>query len=70
LGYAKSRGIKVQKFPIAENIKLKDREILTVNHCFEILLRKWMGYSWRKALEDTIPSRKWMSVDEWNLQVK
>lgn len=39
---------------------------MTVNHCFEILLRKWMGFSWRESLEKTLPPRKWMSIDEWN----
>jgi tRNA (guanine9-N1)-methyltransferase len=66
LGYAMSKGIKCQKFPITENIKLKGRTVLTVNQCFEIMLRKWMGFTWRKSLEDTIPGRKWMSIDEWN----
>lgn len=64
LGYALSQGIKVQRFPINENIKIKDRTILTVNQSFEIMQRKLMGYSWKKALEDTIPCRKWATEEE------
>ena len=63
LDKAKKLGIKTMKFPIEKNIKLNSRTILAVNHCVEILLRLRDGKTWRKSLEETIPKRKWQSID-------
>jgi len=55
---AVEEGIEVKRLPISKYVKLGSSSILTVNHVFEILVRKFNGESWKVAFENTIPKRK------------
>lgn len=50
--------IKSLKFPLRKYVKLKGSPILTVNQCFEILLRLHNKEGWEETLLKTIPGRK------------
>lgn len=50
--------IKAVKFPLRKYVKLSGSPILTVNQCFEILLRLYNKEGWENTLLKTIPGRK------------
>src|SRR3990167_8390199 len=57
-GKAASLGIRVERFPLSKHISLKSSAILSINHSFEILVRKYNGQEWGQLLKEAIPERK------------
>ncbi|XP_077999546.1 uncharacterized protein LOC144452339 [Glandiceps talaboti] len=57
-------GIAHAQLPISDYVKLKSRNVMTVNHVFEILLRYTQFKDWKKAFYHVIPQRKRASDDE------
>ncbi|KAI9141052.1 guanine-1-methyltransferase-domain-containing protein [Paraphysoderma sedebokerense] len=55
---AKEMGIHHAKLPISEFVSLASRKVLTVNHCFEIMLKYLVNEDWEKAFLEVIPKRK------------
>ena len=64
LNKAKDLNIKTQRFPIGQYIQLKTSAILSINHSFELLMRKLNGESWQDAVKNTIPARKIQAGEE------
>lgn len=57
--FAIKHGIRMERLPINEYIKMDGRHVLTINHVAEILIRLCNnGSNWGKALVETIPPRK------------
>lgn len=56
--FAEKHGIRMERLPIAENIVMDGRHVLTINHVAEILIRVANGKDWATALVETIPQRK------------
>lgn len=56
--FALEHGIRMERLPIAENITMEGRHVLTINHVAEILIRVANGADWATALIETIPPRK------------
>lgn len=57
--FALKHGIRMERLPISEHIKMDGRQVLTINHVAEILIRFCNnGADWGRALVDTIPARK------------
>ena len=56
--FAEKHGIRMERLPIAENIVMDGRHVLTINHVAEILIRVANGKDWATALIETIPQRK------------
>ena len=55
---AMDHGLKTARLPIDEYMKLDGRQVLTVNHVCEIMV-KWLEYGdWGKAFMEVIPRRK------------
>lgn len=57
-GKAASLGIPMARFPLNQYISLKTSAILSINHSFEILVRKYNGQSWEETVKASIPERK------------
>jgi tRNA (guanine9-N1)-methyltransferase len=55
---AVERGIATARLPIDEHLDMATRRVLTVNHVFEIMLRRYAGQQWPQLLLDVIPARK------------
>ena len=56
---AKEKGIGHARLPIGENIDMKTRKVLTIDHVFKILAAVGSeGKSWKDALLETLPERK------------
>lgn len=68
LNKATSLNIKTQRFPIGQFIQLKTSAILSINHSFELLMRKLNGESWQDAVKNTIPARKIQTEEQEELQ--
>ncbi|KAH0786503.1 tRNA methyltransferase 10 A [Histomonas meleagridis] len=56
--FALKNNIRMERLPISEHIKMEGRQVLTINHVAEILVRVGNGLSWGEALVQTIPQRK------------
>jgi tRNA (guanine9-N1)-methyltransferase len=56
--FAESHNIRMERLPIQEHITMDGRQVLTINHVAEILIRVANGNDWGKALLETIPARK------------
>ena len=56
--FALEHGIRMERLPIAENIVMDGRHVLTINHVAEILIRVANGKDWATAMVETIPQRK------------
>jgi len=56
---AQEMGISHARFPIDENIDLKTRKVLTIDHVFTVLSGvASQGKTWKEALLETLPKRK------------
>uniref|UniRef100_A0A1L8DBT9 tRNA (guanine(9)-N(1))-methyltransferase n=1 Tax=Nyssomyia neivai TaxID=330878 RepID=A0A1L8DBT9_9DIPT len=55
---AEEKGLKHARLPLSENVVMKTRTVLTINHVFEILLRVTEKSSWKDAILSVIPMRK------------
>ncbi|XP_050434569.1 tRNA methyltransferase 10 homolog A [Adelges cooleyi] len=62
LKVAESLGVAHARLPITENIDMKTRKILTINHVYEVLSKVVSGNSWKEALLSTLPKRKIFSA--------
>jgi tRNA (guanine9-N1)-methyltransferase len=56
--FAREHGIRMERLPIREFISMEGRQVLTINHVVEVLVRVANGVPWKKALLQTIPARK------------
>ena len=56
--FAMEHGIRMERLPIQEYIKMEGRKVLTVNTVAEILVRVANGEGWGNALCHSIASRK------------
>nr|CAB3267255.1 tRNA methyltransferase 10 homolog A-like [Phallusia mammillata] len=55
---ADENGIVTARLPLEENIDIKTRRVLTVNHVFEILLAYRETKSWKEAILKIMPQKK------------
>ena len=55
--WAVSKGVQTAKFPIDKYISVKRRNVLNVNHVFEIMMKVAADGNWQKALEEYMPDR-------------
>ncbi|EDQ92946.1 uncharacterized protein MONBRDRAFT_1950, partial [Monosiga brevicollis MX1] len=58
LKLANERGIAHARLPISEYVSMASRQVLTVNHVFEILVEYLDHRDWKKAFFSVIPARK------------
>lgn len=58
LDKANDQNIATARLPISAHVKLATSAILTINQCYEIILRKYNGESWLQAITKAIPARK------------
>ncbi|XP_033108169.1 tRNA methyltransferase 10 homolog A-like isoform X2 [Anneissia japonica] len=56
--YALDRGWEHAQLPIGDNIQMKSRKVLAVNHVFEILLQFVQCNDWLQTISKVIPLRK------------
>nr|CAG4642025.1 EOG090X0D3U [Eurycercus lamellatus] len=52
------KGFHHARLPISENIDLKTRRVLTIDHVFNIMVNICNGQSWKEALLNVLPARK------------
>jgi hypothetical protein len=65
LNKAKEHGIRTAKLPIGRYLaSLPTRKVLTVNQCFEILVKWVETKDWEEALYTVIPKRKFQAGDK------
>uniref|UniRef100_A0A1B0CQC6 tRNA (guanine(9)-N(1))-methyltransferase n=1 Tax=Lutzomyia longipalpis TaxID=7200 RepID=A0A1B0CQC6_LUTLO len=55
---AEEKGLRHARLPLNENVVIKTRTVLTINHVFEILLRVTEKSSWKDAILSVLPMRK------------
>ncbi|GAB0093466.1 tRNA methyltransferase 10 homolog A [Sergentomyia squamirostris] len=61
---ATDRGVRHARLPLNENVVIKTRTVLTINHVFEILLRVTEKKTWKEAIMSVLPMRKGAKVKE------
>ncbi|KAH6914780.1 guanine-1-methyltransferase-domain-containing protein [Coprinopsis sp. MPI-PUGE-AT-0042] len=65
LNKAKELGVRTAKLPIGSYLShLPTRKVLTVNQCFEILVKWVETKSWEEALYSVIPKRKFQTGEK------
>ncbi|KAJ2917490.1 hypothetical protein MD484_g2953, partial [Candolleomyces efflorescens] len=65
LNKAKEHGVRTAKLPIGRYLaSLPTRKVLTVNQCFEILVKWVETKDWEEALYTVIPKRKFQAGDK------
>ncbi|KAJ2921179.1 hypothetical protein H1R20_g15916, partial [Candolleomyces eurysporus] len=65
LNKAKEHGVRTAKLPIGRYLaSLPTRKVLTVNQCFEILVKWVETKDWEEALYAVIPKRKFQAGDK------
>ncbi|TFK25920.1 hypothetical protein FA15DRAFT_549526, partial [Coprinopsis marcescibilis] len=65
LNKAKEHGIRTAKLPIGRYLSnLPTRKVLTVNQCFEILLKWVETKDWEESLYSVIPKRKFQGAEK------
>lgn len=57
-GEAEKYGLRTARFPIDQYMQLASSQVLTVNQCFDIMLKYAETKSWKEAVETVIPKRK------------
>nr|CAG4647385.1 EOG090X0D3U [Megafenestra aurita] len=55
---AQEKGLQHGRLPIGENIDLKTRKVLTIDHVFNIMVNICNGQTWKDALLQVLPARK------------
>ncbi|GIL92228.1 hypothetical protein Vretimale_18460 [Volvox reticuliferus] len=55
---AQASGIATARLPISRHVQLSSREVLTVNHVFQILVEYYARRDWASALDFVMPKRK------------
>ena len=55
---ATAAGIRTARLPLGEHVQLASRQVLAVNHVFELLLRVAQGEGWPEAIMAVLPPRK------------
>ncbi|KAJ3226534.1 tRNA (guanine(9)-N(1))-methyltransferase [Clydaea vesicula] len=58
LNKAVEQGIKHGKLPISKYIDMESRQVLTINHVYEIILKYLENRDWKEAFDAIIPKRK------------
>ncbi|EAU84404.2 tRNA (guanine-N(1)-)-methyltransferase [Coprinopsis cinerea okayama7 len=67
LNKAQKHGVRTAKLPIGRYLSnLPTRKVLTVNQCFEILLKWVETRDWEEALYSVIPKRKFQAGEKGN----
>ncbi|XP_055710071.1 tRNA methyltransferase 10 homolog A isoform X2 [Phlebotomus papatasi] len=61
---AEDKGLRHARLPLNENVVIKTRTVLTINHVFEILLRVTEKKSWKEAILSVLPMRKGAKAKE------
>ncbi|XP_022709145.1 tRNA methyltransferase 10 homolog A-like isoform X2 [Varroa jacobsoni] len=51
-------GVRHARLPLDRYVDMKTRKVLTIDHCFEILLNRVNGMTWEEAIIRAIPARK------------
>ncbi|KAL4481077.1 hypothetical protein ABPG72_015032 [Tetrahymena utriculariae] len=69
LNAATEQGIKVQRFPIQNYLKLEASSILACNHVFDIMVQRANGKSWNESLQTGIPVRKVVALIENGVEI-
>lgn len=69
-GLATKEGIRTAKLPLTENLIIKTRQVLTVNHVGEIMINVSNGKSWKEVFKEILPARKGFIVKEEEEVVK
>lgn len=59
-------GIKTARLPLTENILIKTRQVLTINHVAEIMIGVANGKSWKDIFLEILPARKGIIVKAEN----
>ncbi|KAK4036376.1 hypothetical protein OUZ56_028435 [Daphnia magna] len=55
---AEEKGLSHGRLPISENIDMKTRKVLTIDHVFNVMVNICNGQSWKEALLEILPARK------------
>lgn len=55
---AEKQQIKTARLPLSENVDMKTRRVLTVNHVFEILVAFRSTQDWKSAILKVLPTKK------------
>nr|CAG4640352.1 EOG090X0D3U [Daphnia pulex] len=55
---AVEKGLRHGRLPIGENIDMKTRKVLTIDHVFNIMVNVCNGQKWKEALLEVLPARK------------
>lgn len=63
-------GIKTARLPISENIDIKTRKVLTINHVAEIMIGVANGKSWKEIFLEVLPARKEFVIKAENKNCK
>ncbi|XP_003747912.1 tRNA methyltransferase 10 homolog A [Galendromus occidentalis] len=51
-------GIRHARLPLDKYVDMKSRKVLTIDHCFQIVLNRANGLSWQESIMRAIPARK------------
>ncbi|OQR74069.1 RNA (guanine-9-)-methyltransferase domain-containing protein 2-like [Tropilaelaps mercedesae] len=57
-------GVRHARLPLDKYVDMKTRKVLTIDHCFEILLNRVNGMTWREAIIKAIPARKGAQIKD------
>ncbi len=55
--WANANGVQTAKFPLDKYVSVKRRNVLNVNHVFEIMMKVAENGDWATVLNDKMPTR-------------